>query len=65
MRRRHREHTRLECDRRHEGRETHYGAQLAALAPLIDWTGEMARWASRLDDVEDLLKGWTNDQYCD
>src|ERR1044071_11338 len=27
---------------RHEGRETHYSAQLSALAPLIDWTSQMA-----------------------
>jgi DNA-binding transcriptional ArsR family regulator len=26
---------------RHEGRETHYSAQLAALAPLIDWTSQI------------------------
>jgi DNA-binding transcriptional ArsR family regulator len=25
---------------RHEGRQTHYSAQLGALAPLIDWTRE-------------------------
>ena len=24
------------------GRQTHYGAQLGALAPLIDWTSQMA-----------------------
>ncbi len=39
------------------GRETHYSAQLAALAPLIDWTRKMAGfWESRFDDLEDLLK---------
>ncbi|HRZ16290.1 MAG TPA: metalloregulator ArsR/SmtB family transcription factor, partial [Candidatus Hydrogenedentes bacterium] len=27
---------------RHQGRETHYSAQLGALAPLIDWTSQMA-----------------------
>ena len=27
---------------RHEGRQTHYSAQLGALAPLIDWTTQMA-----------------------
>ena len=27
---------------RHEGRQTHYSAQLGALAPLIDWTNQMA-----------------------
>jgi DNA-binding transcriptional ArsR family regulator len=42
---------------RHEGRQTHYSAQLAALAPLIDWTSQMAGfWQSRFDDLEDLLK---------
>ena len=43
---------------RHEGRRTHYTAQLRALAPLIDWTSQMAGfWRGRLDDLEDLLKG--------
>src|ERR1700761_8753193 len=42
---------------RHEGRQTHYSAQLRALAPLIDWTSQMAGfWESKLDDLEDLLK---------
>src|ERR1700746_483032 len=42
---------------RHEGRQTHYSAQLGALAPLIDWTSRMAGfWKSRFDDLEDLLK---------
>jgi DNA-binding transcriptional ArsR family regulator len=42
---------------RHQGRETHYRAELAALAPLIDWTRHMAGfWQSRFDDLEDLLK---------
>lgn len=42
---------------RHEGRLTHYSAQLDALAPLIDWTSQMAGfWRSRFDDLEDLLK---------
>src|SRR5262245_14185374 len=42
---------------RHEGRQTHYSAQLGALAPLIDWTRQMAGfWQSRFDDHEDLLK---------
>jgi DNA-binding transcriptional ArsR family regulator len=42
---------------RHEGRQTHYGAQLGALAPLIDWTSEMAGfWQRKFDDLEDLLK---------
>ena len=42
---------------RHEGRQTHYSARRDALAPLIDWTSEMAGfWQSRFDDLEDLLK---------
>jgi DNA-binding transcriptional ArsR family regulator len=42
---------------RHQGRQTHYSAQLDALAPLIDWTGQMSSfWQSRFDDLEDLLK---------
>jgi DNA-binding transcriptional ArsR family regulator len=42
---------------RHEGRQTHYSAQVGALAPLIDWTGRMTGfWESRFDDLEDLLK---------
>ena len=42
---------------RHEGRQTHYSAQLSALAPLVDWTKQMAGfWEHRFDDLEDLLK---------
>ena len=42
---------------RHEGRQTHYTAQLAALSPLVDWTRDMtAFWESRFDDLESLLK---------
>ena len=42
---------------RHEGRETHYSAQLRALAPLVDWTSRMTGfWQNRFDDLEDLLK---------
>ncbi len=42
---------------RHQGRQTHYRAQLAALAPLIDWTSQMTGfWQSRFDHLEDLLK---------
>ncbi|CAH2407695.1 ArsR/SmtB family transcription factor [Mesorhizobium ventifaucium] len=42
---------------RHEGRNTHYSAELGALAPLIDWTNQMAGfWQSRFDNLEDLLK---------
>jgi DNA-binding transcriptional ArsR family regulator len=42
---------------RREGRQTHYSAQLSALAPLIDWTSQMTGfWENRFDDLEDLLK---------
>ncbi len=42
---------------RPDGRQTHYSAQLGALAPLIDWTSQMAGfWENRLDRLEDLLK---------
>ena len=42
---------------RPEGRVTHYGAQLSALAPLIDWTSRMTGfWQSRFDRLEDLLR---------
>jgi DNA-binding transcriptional ArsR family regulator len=40
---------------RHEGRQTHYSAQLGALGPLVDWTSRMAGfWQSRFDDLEHL-----------
>lgn len=46
----------LVLDRR-AGRETHYSACPAALAPLNDWTGKMTDfWKSRFDNLEDLLK---------
>jgi DNA-binding transcriptional ArsR family regulator len=42
---------------RHEGRQTHYSAQVAALVPLIAWTSRMAGfWQSRFDRLEELLK---------
>jgi DNA-binding transcriptional ArsR family regulator len=42
---------------RHAGRQTHYSAQLGALAPLADWSSRMtAFWEGRLDGLEDLLK---------
>lgn len=42
---------------RHEGRQTHYRAQIDALSPLIDWTNQMAGfWQRKFDDLEDLLK---------
>ncbi len=42
---------------RHEGRHTHFSAQLGALGPLVDWTNQMAGfWETRFDSLEDLLK---------
>jgi DNA-binding transcriptional ArsR family regulator len=42
---------------RREGRETHYSAEVGALAPLVDWTSQMKSfWQSRFDGLEDLLK---------
>jgi DNA-binding transcriptional ArsR family regulator len=42
---------------RPDGRQTHYSAQLSALAPLIDWTSRMTGfWQGRFDQLEDLLK---------
>ena len=42
---------------RHEGRQTHYSAQLNALVPLMDWTKQMAGfWEDRLDDLEACWK---------
>jgi DNA-binding transcriptional ArsR family regulator len=42
---------------RHEGRQTHYSAEISALVPLVDWTSRMTGfWESRLDALEDLLK---------
>ena len=42
---------------RHEGRQTHYSAELGALAPLIDWTSQLTGfWQNRFDDLEELLK---------
>jgi len=42
---------------RHQGRQTHYSAEVKALRPLLDWTSEMAGfWAKRIDMLEDLLK---------
>ena len=41
---------------RHEGRQTHYSAEVGALAPLIGWTSQMKGfWQSRFDGLEDLL----------
>src|ERR1700742_4247808 len=42
----------MACDR-HEGRQTHYRAEVGALGPLIDWTSEMKSfWESRFDGLE-------------
>src|ERR1700720_4731777 len=42
---------------RHEGRQTHYSAEISALSPLADWTSQMKGfWESRFDGLEDLLK---------
>jgi DNA-binding transcriptional ArsR family regulator len=42
---------------RQQGRQTHYSAQVGALAALIDWTSKMAGfWESRFDALENLLK---------
>jgi DNA-binding transcriptional ArsR family regulator len=42
---------------RRAGRQTHYSPQLGALAPLVDWTSQMAAfWQTRFDKLEDLLK---------
>ena len=41
---------------RHHGRQTHYSAEPGMLAPLADWTRQMAGfWQDRLDALEDLL----------
>ncbi len=42
---------------RPEGRQTHYRAEIGALAPLLDWTNEMAGfWEHRFNDLENLLE---------
>lgn len=39
------------------GRQVHYRARPAALAPLVDWTREMAGfWDGKFDALEALLK---------
>jgi len=41
---------------RHAGRQTHYSADLSALAPLNDWTAQMEGfWHHRLDALDNLL----------
>jgi len=42
---------------RREGRETHYSAQPAALAPMVDWLNLYgAFWRDRFDQLESLLQ---------
>ncbi len=42
---------------RAEGRQTHYSAQVSALAPLVEWTNQMAGfWQDRFVKLEDLLR---------
>jgi DNA-binding transcriptional ArsR family regulator len=42
---------------RHQGRQTHYSAEIRALSPLIDWTSQMKGfWEGRFDGLEDLLR---------
>ncbi len=42
---------------RRDGRERHYRARPDALAPLIDWTRQMAGfWEKRFDALDGLLK---------
>jgi DNA-binding transcriptional ArsR family regulator len=42
---------------RQEGRQTHYSAQISALAPIVDWTKRMTGfWEKKFDDLESLLK---------
>ncbi|MBN8994431.1 MAG: winged helix-turn-helix transcriptional regulator [Rhizobiales bacterium] len=42
---------------RRDGRQTHYSAEVRALAPLLDWTKRMAGfWERRFDELEDLLR---------
>jgi DNA-binding transcriptional ArsR family regulator len=42
---------------RHQGRQTHYSAEIRALSALTDWASEMQGfWESRFDGLEDLLR---------
>lgn len=42
---------------RHQGRQTHYRADVRALAPLLNWTRQMAGfWQDHFDRLENLLK---------
>ena len=41
---------------RPDGRHTHYSAECSALAPLLDWVGEMTGfWEARFDRLDTLL----------
>ena len=41
---------------RQTGRQTRYSPRLAALAPLMDWTQQMAGfWETKMDSLDDLL----------
>jgi DNA-binding transcriptional ArsR family regulator len=41
---------------RHQGRQTHYRAQIESLNLLVDWTTQMtAFWRKGFDDLESLL----------
>src|SRR3546814_9645089 len=41
---------------RQQGRQAHYSARPAALAPLADWTGRMTGfWPARFEALDDLL----------
>lgn len=42
---------------RHQGRHTHYSAQIRALTPLVNWTmGLTNYWDRRFDELEETLK---------
>ena len=48
---------------RHAGRQTHYSAQLGALAPLIDWTTQMTGfWEAASTTWKTYSRGWINEQ---
>src|ERR1041384_1644648 len=42
---------------RPRGRQTHYGAELGPLTPLLEWARQLTGfWEHRFDDLEDLIK---------
>ena len=48
---------------RHAGRQTHYSAQLGALAPLIDWTSQIPATGRAGSTIsKPCSKGWTNER---